>query len=450
MLTPRLGVRAQEGEAAASLLPAWVGAATLSVLLMLLGSPPLLLAALLSALLLLAALPGAWARTCSLAAGLALIAVPILGLAIGFAGELRRPPEFDFAAFWYHARLAARGVDFYDPDRVRELLSALGASPAFVDLGRFWYPPQTMLLFLPLGWVDDPRTAWYAWSALQLLAAVASTLLLLRVYVRSRDPLAVVVGAATVAALAATTTTFRHGQTSFVVLALLLWFAAESGRLRGGLALGLAILVKPIALLVAIGPVLRARWRAITALALTAAVATALAWVVFGTELVTRYAMRGAGPVPLELFRMPSNQSLLGLLARRGWIATGVSPLASPLYLAAALVLVVAAAAILLRRRREDPALELAFLLAVALVVYPQTLDHYAVLLLPAIVWLSRSRSAGARTVAIVTPLLVALAPSAGGLPPVLLASSLCAGATAWRLLGSEGEGDRGSASGVD
>lgn len=415
------------------------GAAVLTALLLWAGRPPLLLALLLSTVLLLTPARRAAVAATATAVGLALVATSLVGLASDFAGALRRPPEFDFAAFWFHARLAVRGADFYDPERVPGLLASLGASPAFVELGRFWYPPQTMLLFLPLGFIRDPRYAWYGWSALQLGAAVASTLLLVRLGPRGRDLRTVVPIAAAVAALWATTATFHLGQTHFLLLLSLLAFAAGRDRFRGGFALGLAILVKPIALVVALESVLRRRRRALVALAVTAAASTLLAYAVFGAKLVSGYALRGAGPVPSELFRMPSNQSLLGLLVRRGWIAPEANPLADPLYLAPALLMIAAAAAVLIRRRARAPALEIAFLLAVALVVYPQTLDHYAVLLLPAIVTLSGRKELSARAVAVATPLLVAFSPLSPDFPAVLAAAGICAAAAARALILIEG-----------
>jgi len=415
------------------------GAAVLTALFLWAGRPPLLLALLLSTVLLLTPVRRAAVAATAMAVGLALVATSLAGLASDFAGVLRRPPEFDFAAFWFHARLAVRGADFYDPERVPGLIASLGASPAFVELGRFWYPPQTMLLFLPLGLVEDPRYAWYGWSALQLGAAVASTLLLVRLGSRGRDLRTVVPVAAAVAALWATTATFHLGQTHFLLLLSLLAFAAGRDRLRGGFALGLAILVKPIALVVALEPVLRFRRRALGALAVTAAASTLLAYAVFGAKLITSYALRGAGPVPSELFRMPSNQSLLGLLVRRGWIAPEANPLADPLYLAPALLMIAAAAAVMLRREAGDPILELSFLLALALVLYPQTLDHYAVLLLPAIVTLSRRAELSSRAAAAATPLLVALSPLSSGLPAVLAAAGICAVASARAMLAAEG-----------
>ena len=71
--------------------------------------------------------------------------------------------------------------------------------------------------------------------------------------------------------------------------------------------------------------------------------------------------------------------------------------------------------------------LEVLFWLSVALIVYPQTLDHYAVLLLPAIVALHRSDHLALRLAAAATPLLVALPFASRHLPGVLAAAAICA-----------------------
>ena len=134
-----------------------------------------------------------------------------------------------------------------------------------------------------------------------------------------------VLAAAAVAALPATTATFHHGQTHFLVLVPLLLNVLFRQRARGpelaGVALGLAAIVKPIALIAALEPLVRRRQRRPRGSRSTAAAAsTAIALLGIGSRLFAGYMTRGAGPIPREMFSFSFNESLLGLMVRRGWV----------------------------------------------------------------------------------------------------------------------------------
>jgi hypothetical protein len=440
-----------------ALVTTTVAAAASAAVVIAFDRSPLAIAALLAAVLALFASRRPRTRAIVVGTSLGLSLAVLGGLAIEFATVLRRPPEWDFGAFWLHARLALDGIDFYDAARVGAVAESMGTGRRFVELGRFWYPPQTMLLFVPLGALS-PLAAWRAWTALQIAAGAGVATLLGSLYLRtgsSPAPRAVAgaVAAAALIAWPATTATLRLGQTHFFVLLFLLLATRAGATFRSGLALGVAILWKPIAGFAALDP--EARWtrRRVLGLVALGVASTALALAVFDSDVVTRYFVRGPGTVPAEVITMPQNGSLLASLTRNGWISAGADPVRSPLYLGIVAAGILGAVA-LLRRAQPARAAALAFLLAVGLILYPLTLEHYTVLLLPAALVLAREESLFPRLAAAALTMLDAIGRSgdpsvAAATSPVLAASTLAALGMVFVLLRSPGAGDRSDAGAI-
>src|ERR1051325_489438 len=290
-------------------------------------------------------------------------------------------PEWDFRVFWLHAQLAARGLDFYDRELVRGFLASVHASPQLIEVGRFWNPPQAMLFFLPLGHIDDLTAAYAVWVVIQICALAACAALL----ARGGEPLACV---ALLLAIRPTTTIFLIGQTNFLVLLLLLAYALWRERLTGGVALAAGIVLKPLLAFLLIDAVLRKRGRALAGIAAGMVALTALSIAVFGWDVHLHYLRHGAGEVPKEMLTMPQNQSLLAVLLRAG--------------MPKAVFFIAAIAALWFART------SLLALVAAALLLYPQTLDHYGVLLIVPVIALWRT---GETASAVVACLVHALAP---------------------------------------
>ncbi|MEW5849136.1 MAG: glycosyltransferase family 87 protein [Myxococcota bacterium] len=349
------------------------------------------------------------------------------------ASNVVQVPEWDFPVFWIHARLAAHGVDFYDPDAAREVAAAFKASPRFLSQGRFWNPPQSMLLFLPLGWFDDIRRAYTAWYVVQCGALVGSAALLWRHLAPGTGARGLLAVAALTLALPPTLTTFFVGQSNFLVLLLLLLGWRHRERALGGVWLCLGILVKPILLLVVLEPLLRRRKELLAGLLGTFLVMTLLALMAFGPDVMLGYLQRGAGAVPDEMYRMTVNQSLLAVLARAGLVGEGGRPVLSPVFLLCALSLL-GLTAWRLRQppHDDDDTLALALVTSLALLLYPQTLDHYAVLLLVPLVLLWRMHTHATTALALLVLALTTWFPWAGSVPSLFLAFAVAFAGMLW------------------
>jgi uncharacterized membrane protein YhaH (DUF805 family) len=150
---------------------------------------------------------------------------------------------------------------------------------------------------------------------------------------------------------------------------------------------------------------------------------------------MTGYFSHGAGPVPPRMYGMVVNQSLLAVLVRAGLIGQDGTPPADPVYLA--IVVVAVSATVLAVRRWHDRAPNplLALLVCVALVIYPQTLDHYAVMLLPALTVLWCSRTLAGSALAAAAVVLVGVHGHLRNLGLVFVAILLCTAGMVWRCV---------------
>jgi len=341
------------------------------------------------------------------------------------------PPEWDFQAFRVFGAMAARHLDFYRPESAWAVAGAVEHSDEFktaiLDVG-FWYPPPAMLLFWPLGWLGTGVGAalWYATLVAEIVVA---SWLLWGLFLSHAGRAGAAVVAALVLLLRATHATVLTAQTNFLVLALVLLFWRDRERMRAGVWLGLGTLVKPFVILLLLEPLLRGRWRTLAAAAATGASAVLVALAAFGSASMTTY-LRGevAGRMPGWIFTEVENQSLLAGVLR--WthaappVAGGTLP---PSYLVLAALSFLATVAVVRRLPPSLHELGIGLVMVWALLVYPATLHHYAVLLLAPLLWLwSRRAELPGGTAAIaglwtVVYVLVGASHASGVLPALAL-----------------------------
>jgi hypothetical protein len=148
--------------------------------------------------------------------------------------------ETDFTAYIEAARALRTGQDPY-----------LGAPP-------YLYPPLLAVLLVPLTLVPVHVAAW-VWAVASAAAFATATLLVSR---ESTGSARVLVLALLFAPFAATQWNLQAN--AFVLLLIVLARAAldEKRQIGGGVALGLSIAVKPLALVAVVALLLLGRWRA--------------------------------------------------------------------------------------------------------------------------------------------------------------------------------------------
>lgn len=305
-----------------------------------------------------------------------------------FTTCLRSPQEWDVLCWYLYGRTAAAGLSVY---RAADLTAALAQIDlpfalsadfrALVTVIIFRYPPATLLLFRPLGELSFETANLLSRAVLLGATLTCAGIVPYAFRMWPRGPRGLLAAAALLLSLPGHYSNLEFAQTNSLVLLGVLLFAAASIHTTRALALALAVIVKPIAAVLAIDILRRRALRELLLLALVLAAATAVAVVALGSGLVTDYLETELiGTIPAAHFAFAVNHSLLAALLRAGLIPVeGGSPVLHPTFLALSFLLTLCT--LLATARMKDRSLTLGTWICLGLVLYPNTLVHYGVLL---------------------------------------------------------------------
>ncbi len=330
------------------------------------------------------------------AVGLAVLAVQCRSYWLLMSRMTAAPPEWDFLCFWIWGRMGVTGLDFYDPSIGAPF--AAGRTTTFVsdilDVG-FWYPPQSMLLFAPLGLLS-PQPALWGWYAFLAACVAGSAYMTWRIIAADTGRLGVVAVLAFLLALPGTKQTFICAQTHPLALLLSLLVLRYQDRPRAGAFAALSLIVKPYLALWVGFLALHKRWRALQVSAVTFGLIALVTSVWFGpSHFVTYFLENPMQRAPLTVFSESVNQSLFANILRATHTETQArEPLVRGVGALAALLVLLPALWAAWRTRDRDPLFAGLLLLSSVLVVYPFTLTHYSMMMAPILVFLWSRRNA--------------------------------------------------------
>jgi hypothetical protein len=308
--------------------------------------------------------------------------------------NLAAPREWDFLCFWLWGRMAALGLDFYDPAQTLAVGKSLLVRDEFSRLivhNGFWYPPPTMLLFAPLGTLPI-RAAMAVWYAVQAVVAAGATWLLFRTFLKDRGILGLLIAAALVAMLPPARSTAWFTQTNFMLLLLFVAAVRAEERPVAGVYVALGAIVKPYFLFLLGYFLLKKAYKPIALACAVLVLSVLLCAALFGIEpLRTFVASNPASRVPGYVVGEPINQSLIGTIVHHTTGTLEGSILGQPVYLGVATLLALVSVGVA-RRARWHHGLSLFLLLA--LLLYPATLAHYSLVIIAPLLGLFRDRRA--------------------------------------------------------
>lgn len=324
-----------------------------------------------------------------------------------------KPLGYDFVTFWVASKLALNGdfVSVYDKAQFLALQREI--VPGTKALFLWNYPPQFLLVVMPLALLPY-FTAFFAWT----LAAFALFLFVVHRFAPTQATLLLAT------AFPATFWNMTHGQNGFVLAALFggAMLLLERRPILAGVLIGLMTFKPHLGLLIPIALLFGRHWTAFAAAAATtvifALVSTAVvgvdAWVAFLRELPTINGLLETGKLPWK--RMVSafaNLRMLGVGLEFAYASQILS------------ALVAAALVALVWMRCAATALRAAVLVAGAPLATPYVFDYdLAMLAVPiaAIAWdgLQRGWLAGEREVLIavwLAPMLATVLAANTGIP---------------------------------
>lgn len=358
------------------------------------------LAALLIAVVLIGAhYQSRWASAVQAAfAGILLAILIVFGISTAqmIRGWIAQPPEWDYFTFWLDGRVASQGLNFYDAANYQRIAQPFYLDREFtqeiVDVG-FRYPPQTMFLFVPLGWFSVSTSAllWYGFEGLVLLLDI---FLLWKIFFDGRNLSNLALIAALVLLFPPTIFNLRDAQTNSLLLLTLLMFWHERKLPRSGIWLALGIIVKPYLALLLIYVLVLRQWRMFIWSLGTLAVVSLLSMFTFGFQtFVSYFTANPVAKLPSWYFSELANGSLYAIL----WRAFGGSALVEPIFIVVALVLTGLTAWLVNRLGVGRSEWALSAILALALLIYPNTGTSYCIVLLASflLLWTNREKLPG-------------------------------------------------------
>jgi hypothetical protein len=341
--------------------------------------------------------------------------------------EIADPPLWDFKVFWTVGHVAAAGHNVYDPasylpyraltnptgDRVFDTI-ALGIGMP--------YPPPAIFLFYPLGAFTGIAPALALWDVFLFATLVLATFLFYREFFAADGAAGAVASTLLVLLLPATAATLGLGQLNFVALCLLLLLWRERNGWLAGCFCAPLLVLRPFLIILAVYYATQRKWNTLLATALGIALMLALSLPLVGWKAMLSYfATNPSARYPQTYF--DGFESLYKIVSHvDGRDTAYFSMLGHPAFALSASILIGASVAACARAKPARRDACLAFLVALGLLLYPNTGAHYAVLLLPGVgvAWRYRDAlglgTAGAVTVITLEYVLMSYGANAAGI----------------------------------
>tara|TARA_R110002049_G_scaffold27321_2_gene93958 strand:+ start:13347 stop:14690 length:1344 start_codon:yes stop_codon:yes gene_type:complete len=317
--------------------------------------------------------------------------------------NLRDRREWDFVPYWVIGQAIVQESHPYDGETLARIAEPLQPSEELQSELYCFYPPISLLLFAPLGWLPF-SPALIAWEVVQFAALWWSLRLLVKFFadpdageaVNTSDEkksLAKWVTLAVSLALYPTAATFFFAQTNFLILLTLLLFYRDREKPIAGVWLALGACVKPIVISVPLYLLMRGQWKAIVAMGATLVGVCLLTAALLGPQVFTEFLQQSTVSTSYKGAQL-QNQSIGGTYVRLTTTAEerkanlAPNPMQSPVVIGLILLTIALTAVGIYRCRGEADPFAYGATLAMMLMIYPGTLTHYAAQLLPAIVLL--------------------------------------------------------------
>jgi Glycosyltransferase family 87 len=312
--------------------------------------------------------------------------------------RIRIMPQWDFRVFWAYGQLMARGENVYATSSYDSLYKEFTPDKDFIEsvmhVGAT-YPPPTMFLFRPLG-CCEVRAAYRYWYVFLLISIAVAAEFLRRMFLRSSGLWGLLFVLLLIFSLHGTWDTIRFGQTNFLALILFLLYWRDRDKPLAGLWIAFGAVIKLYFGLFLLDALIFRRWRVLLWSIGSGVLLALTSLLLLGPSTFFSYfLLRPTSRIPGWVYVEWMNQSLLGTILRITHAPIEGGGLArNPLFLFSALALAVATAWLVYRL---GPTSEwgLSLWMLLALIIYPGTLAHYSVMLLPVLllVWRERDTS---------------------------------------------------------
>ncbi len=318
-------------------------------------------------------------------------------------------PEWDFLCFFLFAKAGIAGGNFYDPvlfnDTFQQLKLQEITSNDFireiVNVG-FWYPPPTMLILLPIGWFNL-ELSYVIWQSLILIILMADVFLLIKIFGNtyensSTKKISFLLISILIFIFPGLKDSIWYSQTNSILLFFLLLILRNPFGKTAGVYLCLMLLIKPLAAILALYYLIHKELKILIIAFIAGAALVLLSGLVFGYDIFLNYITSPPTErIPEFVYLESINKSLQSTLLRiqvqnPELISMFIVKLIS--YIVSAVLVIIT---ILSSRRilKTNQLLSFLIFIPLTLIIYPGTLSHYIVLLVPVVIAIYKQLSKG-------------------------------------------------------
>lgn len=305
----------------------------------------------------------------------------ILGFLVIFYDSVL-PSEWDFTCFFLIGKVAHMGLDIYNPDNyyiaVQHADIPFTLSEGFRNefmVTACLYPPPTALLFLPLGLMKYMQ-GLYFWYGLIFIFMVGCLYLVRNTFFDIKSWRSWALVCIVILAIRPLRINITFAQTLIFLLFLLILVFKYREKRIAGLFLSISIFIKPFALILIVYFLLRKRWDILVSFLISTLLIGLLTLSIIGINPFLEYLFNSpTHRIPPEVLYENVNQSLFAVLYR----ALGNIHLAKLLYYSSSILLLGISGFAIYHVSKNRTSINLLFplLLSLALLIYPNTLEHY-------------------------------------------------------------------------
>jgi hypothetical protein len=303
--------------------------------------------------------------------------------------------EWDFLAFYIYGKAGASGIHLYDPAAFQQIEFNQGLPGTYSNYFNrcvfnvgFAYPPTTMLILAPIGSLDL-QSANIVWRSLILVFLLLDVIIASNLFrIDHSGTMNLILVCTLFLLLPGSRTTIELSQTNFFMLFCVLMTYKYIDHWKSGIFLALAIIIKPIAVIWSLYFLITGRWKSLFAFAASGLILVLATITAFGLDdFISFFTNSPALRFPDFVYSEEINQSLNSVLLRfnmrMGDVLSkqGLFILTNGISLSLLILTILSS----LRYRKIDHSLAFLIFFPLALVIYPGTLVHYTVILLPLI-----------------------------------------------------------------
>ena len=311
-------------------------------------------------------------------------------------------PQWDFVSFFLFGKVGISHSDFYDPNIFMKFYNTLdlqprvngGFIPEIVNVG-FWYPPPSMLLFLPLG-MFDIQTGYFIWQTIIIVFLIADIFLLVKYFPISINKIynkniIIYLSAILVLLFPSILSPMLYSQTISVFLFFLILLMLNLDNWKAGIFLTVLILIKPLAAIFALYFLLFKKWKVLGFFVLSGCTVILVSIFLFGYDsFIIFFKSPPTNRIPPEILYEPTSESLNAILLRLQLRISGYVNFKSIRIVASLLSIIMILITFYSSKMLAKKSNLLSFIIFIpmSLLIYPNTQSFYILLLLPAALYL--------------------------------------------------------------